>query len=87
VAGVHLIGDADAVSTPGLVRAIAAARGVEPRLAFVPVPLLRLAGALCGRSGEIDRLTQSLDFDTAGYSAATGWRPAPFSLTAADVAG
>jgi UDP-glucose 4-epimerase len=86
VAGVHFVGDANAVATPELVRAIAAALGVEPHVALVPVPLLRLAGALTGRSATIDRLTQSLDVDIAPFTAATGWRPAPFAITRADVA-
>jgi len=85
VAGVHFVGDANAVSTAELVRAIAAALGVEPRLGRMPVPLLRLAGVLAGRSDAVDRLTRSLDFDLASFTAASGWRPAPFQVTAADV--
>jgi UDP-glucose 4-epimerase len=85
VAGVYFIGDANAVSTPDLARAIAAALGVEPRLGALPVPLLRLAGALAGRADAVERLTQSLDVDIAGFTTATGWRPAPFSITAADI--
>ena len=48
---------------------------VEPRLVAVPVPLLRLAGALCGRRDAIARLTGSLEVDTSSLIAATGWRP------------
>jgi nucleoside-diphosphate-sugar epimerase len=84
-AGVHCAGDANAVSTPQLVRAIAAALGVEPRLSRMPVGLLRLGGALCGRSSEIERVTQSLDFDIGPLTAATGWRPAPFHVAPEDV--
>jgi len=85
VPGVHFVGDADAVSTPQLVRAIAAALGVEPRLSRMPVGLLRVAGVLTGRSAAIARLTQSLDMDIGSFSAATGWQPQPFGLTQADV--
>jgi UDP-glucose 4-epimerase len=84
-AGVHFAGDADAVSTPQLVRAIAGALGVEPRLARMPVGLLRVAGALTGRSAAVARLTQSLDVDLGSFTAATGWQPQPFRLTPADV--
>jgi nucleoside-diphosphate-sugar epimerase len=85
VPGVHFVGDADTVSTPQLVRAIGAALGVEPRLARVPVGLLRVAGALSGRSGTVARLTQSLDVDIGSFTAASGWQPRPFRLTRADV--
>ena len=85
VVGVHFIGDANAVSTPGLVRAVAAALGVEPRLARVPVGVLRVAGALTGHSAKVERLTQSLDVDIASFTAATGWRPAAFAVTPEDV--
>jgi UDP-glucose 4-epimerase len=68
------------LSTPDLVRAIAAALHVEPRIASVPVPLLRLAGALCGRRDAIARLTGSLEVDTSSLIAATGWRPRPFAI-------
>ena len=85
VTGVHFVGDADAVSTPQLVRAIAAALGVEPRLRRVPVAALRMAGALTGRSAAIARLTESLDVDIDSFTAAAGWQPARFRLTSADV--
>ena len=86
VSGVYLIGDANAVSTPELVHAVGRALRVDPRLAYVPLPLLRLAGALTGRAGEIERLTQSLDFAIATFTAATGWQPEPFRVDPADVA-
>jgi UDP-glucose 4-epimerase len=85
VKGVHCTGDANAVSTPELVRAIAAALRVEPNLSRLPVGLLRLGGALCGRSAQIERLTQSLDFDIGTLATATRWGPAPFHLTPEDV--
>ena len=81
--GVHLIADAQPVSTPELVRAIAAALGVVPRLVSVPVPLLRAAAALTGRNEEIARLVSSLHADTSSFTRATGWRPRPFAIDAA----
>jgi nucleoside-diphosphate-sugar epimerase len=80
---VHLIADAGAVSTPDLVRAIACALGVEPRLLPVPVGVLRLAGVAAGRTTLIDRLTRSLEVDTTSFTRATGWRPRPFAIDAA----
>jgi UDP-glucose 4-epimerase len=81
-AGVHYVADAEAVSTPDLVRAIATAAGVRPRLVALPVPLLRMAGLLARRGDAIDRLAGSLEVDTQGFRAATGWTPR-YSLDAA----
>jgi nucleoside-diphosphate-sugar epimerase len=74
-AGVHFVAEASPVSTPGLVRMIARALGRPVPLAYVPVTLLRLAGALAGRSAEVARLTGSLEVDASLFAAATGWRP------------
>lgn len=82
---VHLLADADAVSTPQLVRAVAAALGVSPRLVPFPVSLLRLAGAATNRVAAIARLTDSLEADTTSFTAWTGWRPSPFAIDAAMV--
>lgn len=80
--GVHLIADAEPVSSPELVRAIAAALGVVPRLVAVPVPLLRAAGALTGRGTDVARLVSSLEADTSSFTHATRWRPRAFAIDA-----
>lgn len=85
VGGTHFAADADSVSTPDLVRAIAKALGVAPRLVPVPVFTLRVVGALSGRREAVARLTESLEVDTASLSSATGWRPRPLSIDAASV--
>jgi nucleoside-diphosphate-sugar epimerase len=85
VSDVHFVADGDSVSTPELVRAIAAALRVRPRLVAVPVPLLRLGGTLLGRGAAIDRLMRSLEVDASSYTAATGWRPHPFHIDRATV--
>lgn len=85
-AGTHFVADADSVSTPALVRAIAAALGVAPRLLPVPVAALRMAGAVLGRRAAIERLTRSLEVDTESLAAATRWRARPFAIDAATVA-
>ena len=74
-AGVHFVAEDEPVSTPALVRSIARALGVPVPLGYVPVPLLRLAGRLSGRSASVDRVTGSLEVDDASFRAATGWRP------------
>ena len=59
-----LVSDGYDLSTPALVRLIAAAMGRPARLLPVPETALRLAGRLTGRSAEIDRLCSSLRVDT-----------------------
>ena len=78
--GVHFVADAESVSTPGLVRAIARALDVEPRIVRVPVPLLQLAGFVTGRSDAVARLVNSLEADASSLVAATRWRPRAFAL-------
>ncbi len=78
-AATYFIADAQAPSTPELIRAVANALGVPARLVSVPLPLLRLAGACVNQAAAIDRLTNSLEVDTAAFRGATGWRP-PFTL-------
>ncbi len=73
--------DGDPVSTPGLVRALAAALGRSPRLFNVPARMLELGGAIVGRSAMVKRLTRSLELDDSAIRAELGWRPA-FSFEA-----
>jgi UDP-N-acetyl-alpha-D-quinovosamine dehydrogenase len=84
--GVHFVADRNAVSTPQLVRAIAAALGVAPRLVPVPVALLRFAARLAGERDAVMRVTESLEVDTSSLAAATGWSPRPFGIDASMVA-
>ena len=71
----YLLADAQPVSTPDLVRAIAHALGVAPRLFAVPVPLLRFAGACAGRAAAVERLAGSLEADTAAFRGRFAWTP------------
>ena len=75
LSGVHFVADAEAVSTPDLVRAIAHAWKVRTRLFAMPVPLLRVAGLLSGRGVVVARLTESLEIDTSTFRAAAHWTP------------
>ena len=61
------------LSTPALVRALA--RGLErrPRLVAFPVALLRIAGRLLRRSGEVGRLCDSLEIDATTTRDTLGW--------------
>jgi len=83
--GTHFVADAPSVSTPSLVRAIASALGVAPRLIAIPVSMLRLAGALSGHGEAVARLTDSLEVDTASLARATGWKPRPLAIDAVTV--
>lgn len=78
----YLLGDAEVLSTPELIRRLAAQMMRPARLWPVPVPLLRAAGAMTGRLGMVERLTGSLTVDSAPFREHFGWS-APFSLDAA----
>lgn len=75
----YLVSDGEDMSTPALIRGIAKALDVPPRLFPVPVPLLRAGGALLGRGGEAARLTGSLQIDSSKIRRELGWR-SPFSV-------
>lgn len=71
--------DTETVSTPELIRHLAAARGRSARLWPVPVSWLRLAGRLSGRSETIRRLTETLEIDDRLIRTELAWSP-PQSL-------
>ena len=80
VAGqVLLPSDMRDVSTPELLRAIAAASSSRAKLFPFPPSLLRAVASLVGRSAEIKRLTESLCLDSRHLEEELGWRP-PFTL-------
>lgn len=77
---VWLAGDRDDVSTPELVRAIAAARGMTARLWSCPPALLRQMASVVGRGEEIRRLIDSLYLDSTPAREELGWAPrTPFA--------
>lgn len=67
--------DGMSVSTPRLYAAIARALGRPPRIFPLPVAMLRLAGALMGRAGEIGRLLDDLQIDDSATRNILAWRP------------
>jgi nucleoside-diphosphate-sugar epimerase len=73
------VSDDDDVSSPQLVREIAAALGRKPRLVPFPPVLLRGIGLLTGRSEQFARLTGSLYVDVSSIKSTLGWLP-PFTL-------
>lgn len=74
-----LIDDGAALSTPELVRSIAAAMHRPARLLAVPPGLLSFGGALLGRRAAVARLTGSLWLDAALIRTRLGWCP-PYTL-------
>lgn len=76
---VLLVSDGRDLSTPELIRGIAQACGVPPRLLPFPPPLLHLLARLCGRAMEIRRLTGSLQLDSSQTCSLLDWHP-PVSL-------
>lgn len=75
----HLADDV-APSVADLLRAIGRHLGRPARLVPVPVPLLKLAGRLTGRTAQIERLTESLVLDASAIGRQlSGWHP-PYTL-------
>jgi nucleoside-diphosphate-sugar epimerase len=73
--GVFLASDGVELSTPELIRRIAAAMGRPARLVPVPATLLRAAGAITGTGSRIDRLCDSLTVDIGSTCQSFDWRP------------
>lgn len=63
------------LSTPALVRQLAAGLGRPVRLFPVPPPAMRLAGRLTGTLDAVGRLCASLEVDAGALEAELGWRP------------
>ena len=74
-----MVSDGQDISTPELVRRIASTMGRRPMLLSVPVPLLRVAGALLGKGAEMRRLCGSLTVDIAPTCERLDWSP-PLSM-------
>lgn len=70
-----LVADQPPLSTPALVRLIAARMGRPPRLWSVPAGLLRGLGRLTGRAAEVERLVDSLEVDDRQSRDLLGWSP------------
>ncbi len=73
-----LVSDQQDLSTPELIRAIAAAMGRPARLVPFPVAALRLAGRLAGQGDAVERLVGSLQVDSTKATRLLGWTPPVF---------
>lgn len=74
-----LLSDTEDVSTPGLVRRLAAALHRPARLISVPPSLLRIAGIVSGKRQAVDRLLGSLTIDGGANWSKLSWSP-PISM-------
>lgn len=74
-----LVSDGDDVSTPELVRRIAAALGRRPFLLLVPVSWMRWAGRVLGKQAAVDRLLGSLCVDISPLREELSWTP-PYTI-------
>ena len=74
-----LVSDGEDVSTPELIRRIAAIMGKPVRCWPLPTGMLRAAAALAGRTSEANRLIGSLAVDSTLIRSRLAWRP-PCSL-------
>ncbi|MEW6117620.1 MAG: SDR family oxidoreductase [Nitrospirota bacterium] len=76
---VFLVSDGEDLSTPELIRRLASALNKPAHLVPFPSSLLRLAGAITGRSDEIKRLADSLRIDNSKIRTELNWTP-PFTV-------
>lgn len=75
-----LVRDGDDVSTPELIRRVAAALGRPARLFMFPPGLLRLAGGSIGKRTLMDSLINALAVDDGKIRKELGWSP-PFTMS------
>lgn len=75
----YLVSDGEDVSTPALLRQLGAAIGHPARLLPCPQVLLKFAGSLTGKSGQVERLVCSLQIDSNKIRRELNWTP-PYTL-------
>ena len=75
----YLVSDGTDVSTPELVRALAKALGVAPRLFPFPPSLLMLGASFLGKGEEAARMLGSLQVDSSRIRREFGWQP-PYTM-------
>ncbi len=73
--GVYVVSDGKDISTPQLIRRLAAGLGRPARLFTVPVALLGAVAKALGRSAEFQRLCGSLTVDISATRSGLNWSP------------
>jgi nucleoside-diphosphate-sugar epimerase len=77
--GTFVVSDGADLSTPQLVRMLAAAMRCPARLVPFPPPLLKAAGRILGKSDEVERMLESLRLDCSGFKQQFQW-VVPFTI-------
>lgn len=75
----YLVRDGVAVSTSTLLREMASALNVAPRVFAFSVPMLQLAGKVIGKTAQLNRLLGSLRIDDTKIRRELNWIP-PFTM-------
>ena len=75
----YLLSDGDDVSTPALLRRMAAALGRKARVLPFPVSVMKALGKLLGKEAQVDRLVGSLTVDISPIQQELGWTP-PYTM-------
>jgi nucleoside-diphosphate-sugar epimerase len=75
----YLVCDGEDVSTPELIKRVAAALGVSARLLPFPPELMRIAGKVIGKGPLIERLLGSLTVDVGKIKCELDWKP-PYTM-------
>ena len=73
--GTFLVSDGDDVSTPELIRRIAAAQNRTAHLFFIPLRILWLMARISGKSAALERLCGDLQVDISKARTVLGWEP------------
>ncbi len=76
---IYLVSDGEDISTPGLIRQLAAALGTSPHLFHLPPGVIRLGGAMLGKSGVNKRLLGTLRVNSSKITRELSWVP-PFTM-------
>lgn len=75
----YLVSDGEDISTPDLIRGLAASMNVPARLFPCPPALLRMAAAFFGKSAQAERVLGSLQINSDKMRRDLNWHP-PYSL-------
>jgi len=71
---IYLVSDREDISTPELIRRVAAALGCPARLFSFSPPLMQLAGRISGKSAALERLLGSLTVDISKIQRELDWK-------------
>lgn len=74
-----LVSDDHDLSTPRLIRMIAAAMKIDARLLSCPLSILLALGRIAGKGGEMSRIVESLSIDCSRIKQQLHWTP-PFTV-------